>query len=202
MVEGNEHNTGIYLTSLDRHGILSVFHKLYELSRRCKFYFLLVAFIIISNHGCTNPFAPGLADNMGGEEILGDQRTVEGVFQNFRYAYLFKDTLVYGSLLNDDFRFIFRDFDKGIDESWGRDEDMRTTYRLFQATQSLDLNWNDVVNSIGDTLIQDISRGFNLTVIFTPTDVVTIFGRVNLRITRTGTDSEWRISQWKDESNF
>jgi hypothetical protein len=158
--------------------------------------------LLITLQGCFNPFAPGLADYDDGEEILGDQRTVDGLFQNFRYAYMFKDTLVYGSLLADDFRFIFRDFDKGVDESWGRDEDMRTTFRLFQATQNLDLNWNDVVNSVGDTVLQDISRGFNLTVIFSPTDVITVFGRVNLRISRPNTQSIWRISQWRDESNF
>lgn len=162
----------------------------------------LLFIIIISNQGCVNPFAPGLADVSGVEDIIGDQRTVEGLFQNFRYSYMFKDTLVYGSLLADDFRFIFRDFDKGIDESWGRDEDMRTTFRLFQATQSLDLNWNDVVTTVGDTVLQDISRGFNLTVIFSPTDVVTVFGRVNLRITRENTQTPWKISQWRDESNF
>ncbi|MBX3043807.1 MAG: hypothetical protein KIT33_14000 [Candidatus Kapabacteria bacterium] len=151
---------------------------------------------------CVNPFAPGLAEYDGTDDIIGDQRTVEGLFQNFRYSYMFKDTLVYGFLLADDFRFIFRDFDKGIDESWGRDEDMRTTFRLFQATQTLDLNWNDVINSVGDTVLQDISRGFNLTVVFSPTDVITVFGRVNLRITRPNTETVWKISQWRDESNF
>ena len=157
---------------------------------------------IVINQGCVNPFAPGLAGIDSGDDILGDQKTIEGLFQNFRYSYLFKDTLVYGGLLNDDFRFIFRDFDKGVDESWGRDEDMRTTSGLFMATQNLDLNWNDVVNSVGDSLVQDISRGFNLTVIFSPTDVITIFGRVNLRITRQNSETVWRISQWRDESNF
>lgn len=163
---------------------------------------IIVVILISFQQSCVNPFAPGLANYQGDDEILGDQKTVEGLFQNFRYSYMFKDSLVYGALLADDFRFIYRDFDKGVDESWGRDEDMRTTYRLFQATQNLDLNWNDVINAVGDTVLQDISRGFNLTVIFSPTDVVTVFGRVNLRISRPNTQTEWRISQWRDESNF
>lgn len=164
--------------------------------------FSFLVLFLVSQQSCINPFAPGLSNAQNGDDILGDQKTVEGLFQNFRYSYIFKDTLVYGGLLNDDFRFIFRDFDKGVDESWGRDEDMRTTAGLFQGTQNLDLNWNDVINSVGDTLLQDISRGFNLTVIFSPTDVVTVFGRVNLIITRPNTQSVWKISQWKDESNF
>lgn len=164
---------------------------------------LVISFSFLAfNTSCVNPFAPGLANYTGDSEILGDQKTIDGLFQNLRYSYVFKDTLVYGALLGDDFRFIYRDFEKGVDESWGRDEDMRTTYRLFQATQSLDLNWNDVVNSVGDTVLQDISRGFNLTVIFSPTDVITVFGRVNLRIARPNTMANWQISQWRDESNF
>ncbi len=165
-------------------------------------FFLLLFVLIITNQSCINPFAPGLVENYLENNILSDQKSIDGLFQNFRYAYMFKDTLVYGELLNDDFRFIFRDFDKGIDESWGREEEMRTTYRLFQATQNIDLYWNDVVNSIGDSVLQDISRGFNLTIIFSATDIISIYGRVNLRISRPNSEAKWKISQWRDESNF
>ena len=55
---------------------------------------LAVVFVLVVA-GCTNPFAPSLAEQAPDTPILGDQRTVEGVFQNFRYSYLFRDTLVY-----------------------------------------------------------------------------------------------------------
>jgi len=187
---------------IDKYSNKKLFLSIYKRQNIVFFALLILFSVLIVNQGCVNPFAPGLANSDNGNDILGDQKTVEGLFQNFRYSYMFKDTLVYGGLLNDDFRFIFRDFDKGVDESWGRDEDMRTTYRLFQATQNLDLYWNDVVNSVGDSLLQDISRGFNLTVIFSSTDVITVYGRVNLRISRPNTESQWKISQWRDESNF
>jgi hypothetical protein len=152
--------------------------------------------------GCTNPFAPALNENPAEDAVLGDQTTIEGVFRNFRYAYTFKDTVVYGKLLHNDFTFIFRNYEKGVDESWGREEDMISTSRFFQASQNLDLIWNDVVIAIGDSLVQDISRGFNLTIVFDPTDIVTITGRANFRLMREHSDDVWKIIRWRDESNY
>jgi len=163
---------------------------------------LLTILTLIVVYACTNPFAPKLTDKENSGSILGDQRTLDGLFDNFRYAYIFKDTVVYGNLLNDDFRFIFRNYDKGIDESWSRTEEMITTSRLFLASKSIDLTWNDVTTAIGDTSLMDISRAFNLTIVFSATDVVNLFGRVNMRITRKNTEEIWKISQWRDESNF
>ena len=162
--------------------------------------YCIISLILII--GCTNPFAPKLSDKPEEGSILGDQTTVDGVFQNLRYAYQFKDTLIYGNLLNDDFRFKFTNYETSMDESWGRDEDMLTTSRLFQASKSIDLTWNDVTNEIGDSVLKDISRGFNLNVVFSSNDIINVYGRVNLRITRKTTQDEWKISIWRDESNF
>jgi hypothetical protein len=151
---------------------------------------------------CTNPFAPKLVDSAVTSPYLGDQKTIDGIFQNFRYSYIFKDTLVYGSLLANDFLFIYRDYDKGVDASWGREEDMITTSRLFDASQNLDLIWNDVVISIGDSVVQDISRGFSLTITFNPSDILNVYGRANFHLTRSSPQEVWKISQWRDESNY
>lgn len=151
---------------------------------------------------CTNPFAPALADDSQAAEVLGDQRTVAGLFQNFRYAYVFKDTLTYGRLLDRTFSFVYRNYDKGIDVTWGRDEDMLATHGLFNAAQQLDLVWNDVVITEGDSLAQTISRGFNLTITFNPSDVIRAQGRVNLRIERPTINDVWKIVRWRDESNY
>ena len=67
--------------------------------------FLFFSFILFAS--CENPFSPKLAGNIIEETVLGDQTTVDGVFKNFRYAYIFKDTLVYGNLLTDNFTFIY-----------------------------------------------------------------------------------------------
>ncbi len=51
--------------------------------------------------------------------MLSDQKTIDGIFQNFQYATSSKTTLVYGDLLDPEFVFIYRNYDKGTDESWG-----------------------------------------------------------------------------------
>lgn len=153
-------------------------------------------------YSCTNPFAPAIGIDDGSAPVQGDQRTVEGVFQNFRFAYVFKDTLTYGKLLDRQFAFVYRNYDKSVDVTWGRDEDMLGTFGLFNASQQLDLVWNDVIIAEGDSLSQIISRGFNLTITLTPTDVIRAQGRVNLRLQRAQSTDVWKITQWRDESNF
>jgi hypothetical protein len=163
---------------------------------------LVAVMMTMFTGGCDNPFAPRKVERTQTAAGLGDQSTIDGVFQNFRYSYLTKDTLVYGRLLDTNFTFIFRDYDKGIDKSWGRDQDMIATAGLFRSCESLDLIWNNVVSSVGDSLVRDISRGFNLTITFSASDIVFLQGRVNLRIFRAKSTDVWMIQRWRDESNF
>ncbi len=160
--------------------------------------------MILSISSCTNPFAPKLADSSKSFPIISDQKTPDGVFQNFRYSYIFKDTLVYGKLLSDNFTFVYRNYDLGMDNSWGRDEDMLTTNGLFQASQNLDLIWNEIVIAAytSDSLTADISRGFTLTITFSPTDIIRVQGRVNLRLARNDLKDIWKILIWRDESDY
>lgn len=153
-------------------------------------------------NSCENPFAPRLSLNGDNTTLLSSQESIDGVFDNFRYAYTFKDTLVYGNLLESDFVFIFRNYEKGIDESWGREQELLTTYRLFQAAQSLDLVWNEIFIDVGDTLQRDVARSFNLTIVFNPADIVRLNGIANLRLRKNITDMRWRIISWRDESNY
>jgi hypothetical protein len=164
--------------------------------------FTMLVILFLSAISCNNPFAPGLAEDGSEHSILGDQKTIEGVFQNFRYSYIFKDTVVYGNLLHDDFTFVYRDYDLGVDVSWGRDQDMLSTNGLFQGTQNLDLIWNDIILEIGDSTLKDISRSFNLTVMFSASDVIRVQGRASFRLRRNNTDEIWKIIQWRDESNY
>jgi hypothetical protein len=124
------------------------------------------------------------------------------VFQNFQYAYTFKDTTIYGALITADFTFTYRDYDQGFDVSWGRDEEMRTTYGLFETAQRLDLIWNNIVLSTEDSLSANIVRSFNLTITFNATDIVRVDGRVNLSLQRDILTKKWKINRWIDESNF
>jgi hypothetical protein len=133
---------------------------------------------------------------------LSDLKNIDGVFQNFQYAYVFKDTTIYGKLIAEEFIFTYRDYDQGVDVSWGRDEEMKTTYGLFQNSQQLDLIWNNEVGNTQDSLNATIIRTFNLRIIFNPTDIIQVNGRVNLSLRKDPASQTWAITRWIDESNF
>ncbi len=128
--------------------------------------------------------------------------TINGIFQCFQTAYTFRDTTSYGQLLTSDFVFVYRDYELGIDVTWGRDDDMRTSYGLFRNAQKLDLIWNNIVSTSQDSTTVNVVRSFNLTITFNPTDIERIDGYANLTFSRTAPDQPWRISRWRDESNF
>ena len=149
---------------------------------------------------CLNPFAPGRDDSPG--ESACDPMTISGMFQCFQAAYTFRDTADYGPLLDGDFVFIYRDYDRGIDVTWGRDDEMRSTYGLFRNAQKLDLIWNTVVSSSQDSNRVNVVRSFNLTITFNPTDIERVDGYANLTFARGRATDPWKIVQWRDESNF
>lgn len=121
------------------------------------------------------------------------------MFRNFQYSYTFKDTTIYGHLLKNDYIFVYRDYERSVDVSWARDEDMKVTYGLFKNSQTLDLVWNNIVSMTEDS--SNIVRSFNLTVTFNPTDIIFVDGRVNLDLIKNSAGI-WEISRWIDESNF
>ena len=148
---------------------------------------------------CINPFAPELDTELNSSgSLISDQTLVDGVFQNFQYAYTFKDTTIYGNLLSNEFIFTYRDYDQGVDISWGREEEMKVTDGLFRNSQKLDLVWNNIVAITSDST--NIIRSFNLTITFNPTDIIFVDGRVNLSLEKK--EGIWKISKWIDESNF
>ena len=148
---------------------------------------------------CDNIFSPAL-DLSTPSSILTDQKTVEGLFQNFKYAYTFKDTTVYGNLISEDFIFIYRDYESGFDVSWDRPTEMRTTNGLFLSAQKLEIIWNNIIFQGGDSLIQNVKRSFNLTITFNPNDITRINGFVDMNLYRNSSEDVWKIQRWRDES--
>ena len=149
---------------------------------------------------CINPFAPGW--DLSPAESTCDPNTVEGIFQCFQAAYTFRDTTVYGQLLGADFVFIYRNYDLGIDVTWGRDDEMRSTFGLFQNAQKLDLIWNNIISTSAESTSVNVVRGFNLTLVFNPSDIERVDGYANLTLSRTRVTDPWQIVRWRDESNF
>jgi hypothetical protein len=168
-----------------------------------KFVFILIPLVLVLV-GC-NPFAPGLDESSDDtSKLLSDQKTPDGIFQNLKYAYTLRDTSIYGHLLDGNFTFVYHDYDRGVDVTWGRDEEMRATSGLFQNAQRLDILWNDVVTSSIDSTNTKamVKRGFNLTVTFNPSDIIYVDGYANLTLARVQAQDPWMIIRWNDESNY
>jgi hypothetical protein len=161
---------------------------------------LLFASVILN--GCMNPCAPAFDDSDPGQDILGDQTTIEGVFQNFQMAYILQDTSIYGELLAPDFSFEFTNWDAGITESWGRDIDMRITHRMFNQAQNIDLVWLRISQVSGDSLRSTVRRSFELTVTLSPENILGVRGYANLMLERSNPEQVWKITRWVDESDF
>ena len=162
--------------------------------------FCALALCSVVAAGCLNPFAPGRDDTPAAAAC--DQHTIDGVFQCFQAAYTFRDTTIYGQLLDAQFIFVYRDYTQGIDITWGRDEEMRSTYGLFQNAQKLDLIWTNYVSSTSDSTTVDVLRGFTLTIVFNPSDIEQVDGYASLTLQRDRVSDPWKIFRWRDQSNF
>ncbi len=176
-------------------------HLNYKLSMNRQVIYIGIIAVIFSS--CINPFAPSFDDSPDpGRDILGDRTTIDGAFTNFKLSYTTQDTLLYGQLLAPDFVFVYTDYDRGIDVSWGRDEDMRATYRMFRNANNIDLIWNEIIMQSGDSLKTMVRRSFNLTISFSADDIVRIGGYANMQFERSDPGNSWRITRWIDESDF
>ncbi len=148
-----------------------------------------------------NPFAPKLTETPATTQF-GDPHTVPGYFQAFKYAYEFRDTTLYGTLLAPDFIFSYRDYNRGVDIQWGRDDDMRATAGLFQYAQDISLLWGDAIDSTGTATSFDITLVFSLDVTFNPDDIEHVDGRAVFHLERASPSDPWKAGSWQDESNL
>lgn len=166
-----------------------------------RYIFIIIAIVPLLIGAC-NPFAPAISTDDLNFPVEGDQKTVNGLFQNWRYSYIFKDTVAYGQLLDEDFIFLYRNYDEGIEYSWRKQVDMIATNNLFISTQTIDLVWNETIFDIGDSLYRNVAKSFNLQITFDQSDITRINGRANIELRRQSVDSIWRILTWIDESNY
>ncbi len=148
-----------------------------------------------------NPFSPKIDDGPS-VSSFGDPTTIEGYFTAFRYSYQFKDTTFYASLLAPDFTFSYRDYDRGLDLGWGRDEEVRTTSGLFQSSESLNLLWGNVLDSSSTATTFDITRTYSLDVTYNDADVQHVDGRAIFHLIRDAPGTPWRAERWRDESTL
>ncbi|WP_152559850.1 hypothetical protein [Hymenobacter sp. IS2118] len=161
--------------------------------------------LMLTVPGC-NPFAPALDEVPANEnDLLGNPVTVRGFFDRFRAAYQLRDSTLYGQLLAPDFRFTYRDFAANLDRSWTRDVDANTTYRLFRAARSTNLQWTQYLPS-SDTLATDtlayVERSFLLTIEQRDNERFSGSGTARLVLVRKNRTDPWRMRSWYDRSEF
>lgn len=169
--------------------------------------------------GCWNPFAPTEGDILGGSSVtLTNQQSPEEVLENMRYAYIYRDSLIYSQIIDTGFVFIYYDPDLGGSGDynfWGRDVELRTTSRLFHAYNHFNLIWNAtlfseyraqgvVLDSLPDEAAQiaaadeaRFTKTFDLDI---GTDIH-VTGNAIFSF-RKGADALWRIVRWRDESDY
>ncbi len=164
------------------------------------FILLSASFFAVLMESCANPFAPALDKSNRTGAGIGDLRTIEGFFQTFRFAYLTRDTTLYGKLVSDNFQFTFTNTQN--QETWARDVEMRTTYGLFRNSELLDLQWNSVVFQSGndDSLQAEVWRTFFLRFGFSATNTQELQGQARLILTRNAPTAPWQMSRWDDFS--
>jgi len=173
--------------------------------KNIKFKILLIAIISFALYlRCFNPFAPKLVDSNDNDLIITEQKTPDQVLQNFKYAYVFKDSVLYSELLDSSFVFIY--FDPNLESSgrfvsWGRDVDLRTSGRLFRNFDVIDLIWNSTIYFVDEKNRAEYSKSFNLSLIKN-NETINITGNAIFVFKKSEYDEKWRIIQWKDESDL
>lgn len=164
---------------------------------------LLSVLLIIFLLGC-NPFAPELIESGPQSAIITGQRTPDEVLTNFRYAYVFKDSLIYSDVLDSSFLFISKNYGSTppTDINWGRDVDIKATVGLFRHYSVVDLNWGGKLSEgfISDSTFYEIKITFQLTLVGGG-DIPTVKGEALFNFKRNRSEV-WKISRWEDLSSF
>ena len=180
-----------------------------------KILFGLILFSVV--YGCASPFAPKLGEvEQGTTAILTDRLSPNEVLENFRFAYIFRDSLVYSELIDTAFVFVY--FDPSVEgtgrfDSWGRDIELKATGGLFRVVRNISLEWNSTVEEkywspAPDSVILDvefegavkakISKGFQLKL----GSEIQLTGTAVFSFEKEIKGDGWRIIRWIDESIF
>jgi len=152
-----------------------------------------------------NPFAPKLEDVVvDRNQVLGNRKSIAGLFDWFRSSYELRDSLLYGQILARDFQFSYLDFTNNNIVYWDRDIDMRTTYNLFRAAKSTSLQWQHYVyaDTLGNDTAANVERYFNVTVVLDDQSIFRSTGSARIKLKRPTPADFWQIQSWFDKSDF
>lgn len=162
-----------------------------------------LGFLLMSGLLSCNPFAPRYdAEGLSDLNSLGNPNSIEGFFKLFKNAYEFRDTSLYGRLFAGEFVFSYYDFDQGQELSWDRATEMNTSYKLFQASRQINLDWNFYMELDTTDTTAYIIRNFNLSVTENNDAAYSGTGRAQLRLKRARVTDPWKAVYWFDDSDF
>lgn len=185
------------------------------MEKKCLILTIFIFFLFIL-YSCENPFAPPLLGPWTFKPIV-QQISPDSVLHNFKYAYEYRDSLVYENCLDCDFIFYYKDQDQlsQTGEVWvqvprdGKGGDVYRTNRLFRVFDDIRLDtW--IVRA--DTAEIDTTTGerwevrnvsFHLSLRDTDGDYsfehleATGFAKFMFRKSE---DGWWRIVRWYDRS--
>lgn len=163
--------------------------------------FCLAALILVA---ACNPFAPALEEGDPFGDLLGDPRTIDGFFTNFRNAYELRDISLYEPLLDSSFIFVYYDFDVQVEREWGFAQEIESTRRLFDNASLISLRWNQILsqNVSDEGNSARVVRSFNLTITLEGGEAFRGDGNVNFALARPDTTAAWKLFRWRDESEF
>jgi len=182
-----------------------------------KQFFLFAITLLSMTYGCANPFAPKLGEvEKGTTAILTERLNPNEVLENFRFAYIFGDSLVYSELIDTGFVFVY--FDPSVEgtgrfDSWGRDTELKATGGLFRAVRNIILEWNSTIeekywSQTPDSVLAtvyfegavyaEISKGFQLKL----GSEIQLTGTALFSFEKEKRGDGWRMVRWIDESIF
>jgi hypothetical protein len=156
-------------------------------------------------YSCINPFAPKLSTGESEELLVTKQLTPDELLQNFRYAYTYKDSIVYSNLIDSLFIFNYIDYNEGARPvSWNRDIELKTTGRLLRSSSFIDLIWSSDPSRVtewdSDSLKVRLIQNFNLTIELKSELRFVLTGQAELTLVRRAIGQPWKIFIWIDKS--
>jgi hypothetical protein len=167
----------------------------------------LAGFVGLMSLSCLNPFAPALDKGNLAGDLITDQSTPDEVLTNFKYAYIFRDSLLYADVLDSAFVFQYFSFELGRFDPWPREVDLRATGRLLRTFDAINLEWLNTINP--DTLRNDtgniesisFSKSFQLNLASSGFQF-SASGFALFTFRQSKADGKWRIVLWVDKSDL
>lgn len=185
-----------------------------KLLLKFSFLFLILAFFL----SCQNPFAPPVI-GPGTFKPIAQQTSPDSVLYNFKYAYEYRDLVVYENCLDKDFIFFYKDQDQysQTGEVWwsvyrdGKSGDIYRTNGLFRVFDDIRLDtWIIIVpadSTVVDTLTQEVWKVRNVNFHLSLRDMNGDYNYEHLEASgfarflfKKSEDGWWRIVRWYDRS--